>query len=151
VWERAEDHLSEISYHGAQPTFWLPEQKTWIDVRRQKPDEDAFLDAADLAFSTHTCAAVIWGTIQEHHMYAFYLPLYEQGYYKDYTFSLCEACQQSILVCPMRGGAPDEYIGYCHRCEDIVLQHGDSFLPHPHLLAAYNAAHNARFYIVEIE
>jgi hypothetical protein len=103
------------------------------------------MQAADLAFSSHKWVAVVWGTVGRHHVYAFYSPFYEQGYYKRYVFSLCEQCQQLILACPVRGGNPGEMMSYCHSCEDMVLQTADVFMSHPRLLFAYSVARQAHF------
>jgi hypothetical protein len=150
AWEHPGTQLAVPLHNHYLPEFWLPVQQCWLAVRTAQPDEKELLQAADLAFSIHKWVAVVWGNIGEHHIYAFYPPFYEQGYYKRYVFSLCDHCHQLILACPVRGGKPDELMGYCHNCQDMVLQTTDIFISHPRLLFAYSVARQARFAPVEM-
>ncbi len=128
------------------PDFWLPKQQCWIDIRAERPTEDDILKAADLAFEVHRWVAIVWGDIGKHQIIAFYAPFYEQGYYDNYRFSVCQHCKSLILVCPLRGGEPNKLIGYCHECQGIILQTADAPDWNLRLLAAYNAASTVHFH-----
>lgn len=129
---------------GYRADFWLPVQHCWLMVSAEHPTEEEYLQAADLAFSTHTWVAIAWGAIGEQQIYAFYQPLYELGYYKDFQFAFCPHCRSLLFACPTH----DDYhawLGFCYRCDEMVVQQADALPSRMRLLNAYNTARKVQF------
>lgn len=138
-------HEFDLPYGGHHvPTFWMPAQQFWIDIRPDLPNEEILVKAADLSFKTRCWSYLVWDPIGTHSIYAFNLPFYETGYDKRYVFLLSDHAQQLMVATPLRGGDAYQFIGYSHTAQQMELHTIDS-LSNPRLLSAYEAARNASF------
>jgi hypothetical protein len=136
----------DLPYGGSfTPDFWLPNQRSWIDISPGLPDEHNLVRAADLSFATRQFVYVLWGTIGEHRIYTFSLPFYEQGYDKRYVLSICSRCRQLIIVTPLRGEDAYQFMGNCSICGDIIMQKSRDITENTQLNNAYTRARAATF------